>query len=353
MGWMRRASLVAGVLLAAIVGTWPQEHVAARRAPGAAELFPGITYVDRTDDTPRAVHMHVVQVDLTTPGIRFELSPHAGSLEVVRETTAAFLRREQAQVAINAHFFWPWPSTADESEVLGIAASAGDVYSAFETPEQSYAILPDAPGLNIDRENHASLVHRDPAQPDGRHVREPVTLWNTLAGSAQIVTNGTVTIPVYRDEAHPDGALMPGGPGAGFSNTHSWYEATNARTAIGLSRDARTLTLFTVDVRGGSLGMTVGEAARRLVDDFGVWEALNLDGGGSTSMAIEDPVTHEASIVNASSDNPSGRSVGSNLAVFAPHGPPAPVESGRGAAARPVTFGPRTESIQGYRGFRS
>ena len=49
----------------------------------------------------------------------------------------------------------------------------------------------------------------------------------------------------------------------------------------------------------------------------GVWNALNLDGGGSTSMAMEDPATHNRSIVNVSSDNPAGRSVGSSLAVFA------------------------------------
>ena len=48
-----------------------------------------------------------------------------------------------------------------------------------------------------------------------------------------------------------------------------------------------------------------------------VWDALNLDGGGSTTMVLEDPVSHEPSVVNASSDNPAGRSVGSSLAVFA------------------------------------
>jgi hypothetical protein len=34
-------------------------------------------------------------------------------------------------------------------------------------------------------------------------------------------------------------------------------------------------------------------------------------------MALEDPATHEAALVNASSDNPAGRRVGSSLAVFA------------------------------------
>ena len=64
---------------------------------------------------------------------------------------------------------------------------------------------------------------------------------------------------------------------------------TTARSAIGLSRDGRTLTLFTVDARGGSEGMRVGEVASMLIEDYGVWVALNLDGGGSTSLAMADP----------------------------------------------------------------
>lgn len=73
--------------------------------------------------------------------------------------------------------------------------------------------------------------------------------------------------------------------------------------------------------------MTVGEVADLLVRDYGVYNALNLDGGGSTTMAMENPVTRADEIVNVSSDNPGGRSVGSNLAVFADRAP-SPEQSG-------------------------
>ena len=45
---------------------------------------------------------------------------------------------------------------------------------------------------------------------------------------------------------------------------------------------------FTVDGRqpGRSEGLSVGEAARLLRDDYGVTDALSLDGGGSTTLAI-------------------------------------------------------------------
>ena len=58
-----------------------------------------------------------------------------------------------------------------------------------------------------------------------------------------------------------------------------------------------------------------------LIRDYDVYNALNLDGGGSTTLAMQDPRTHIGRIVNVSSDNPNGRPVGSNLAVFAADAP--------------------------------
>ena len=288
--------------------------------PQVTQPYAGITLIDRLEDSPRPLHMRVVQIDLKTPGLRFKVSPSGGSRETVRQRTVDYLRQERAQLAINAHFFLPFPSADTDAFVIGLAASEGRVFSAFESPEQSFAIVADAPALNIDARNRARIVHRDPKKPDGVHARERVRLWNVVAGSAQIVTDGRPTVPVYRDREHPRGLLTAGGPGAGFSNARSWYAVTTARTAIGLSRDNRTLTLFTVDVRGGSEGMRLEEVAAVLIRDYQVWNALNLDGGGSTTIAWADPATGEPAVLNTSSDNPEGRSVATSLAVFAPRG---------------------------------
>ena len=277
--------------------------------PGAEiveQPFRGITYIERVETAPRALRMHVVKVDLSAPGIAFNLSAPRGPLETVRQTTLDYLVQEHAQVAINAHYFLPWPSTQADADLVGFAASNGTVYSGFEMPQQDYALLPYVPAINIDDMNRASVVHRDPDFADGRHVVEKVKVWNAVSGSAQIVTDGVKTIPEYE----PTGVLKAGGPN-GYSNAKSWYAQTNARSAIGISQDGRSLVLFTVDVRGGSGGMQVGEVADILIRDYGVYQALNLDGGGSTTLAID------GKIVNVSSDSPKGRSVGSSLAVFA------------------------------------
>jgi hypothetical protein len=321
-------------------------------------LFPGITHIKRTEQyppfqcpgcpaptpNPRLARMNILLVDLKAPAVHFKLTPPGENLppvlpgsttpnwpvvpfEVVRQRTLDFLDTSHAQAGINVHFFAPFPVPGGSSQgayayVIGLAASRGKVYSGFESPIQSYAIVTDSPGLNIDKSNNASIVHRDPDSADGKAVLEDVELWNALAGSGQILTNGVKTIPEYKDATHPDELLTPGpvpplGP-LPLTYTRAgrhWYDLSNARTAIGVTEDGQTLVLFTVDGTNGGHGLQVGEVADLLKNDYGVWNAFNLDGGGSTTMAVEDPVTHVRKLVNVPADNPP-RLEASNFAVY-------------------------------------
>jgi hypothetical protein len=270
--------------------------------------------------------MHIVVIEMDAPGLAFKVTPPGGTRETVRQTTLEFVNQEHAQLGINGHFFLPFPSDDSDANVIGLAASEGLVYSPFEPQpigpgycDQSYAILPYAPALNIDHFNRACIVHWDPNYPDNRHVQELVTLWNSLSGSAQIISNGVKTIPDYSGS--------PGGlsPLDGYSDEYSWYYSElRARTCIGLSSNNEKLVLFVVDEVGLSDGMTVDQAADILIQDYDVYNALNLDGGGSTTMVLEDPRTYVGAIVNSPSEGCLGRATGSNLAVFAqPNSEPA------------------------------
>ncbi|MGD0039032.1 MAG: phosphodiester glycosidase family protein, partial [Isosphaeraceae bacterium] len=66
-----------------------------------------------------------------------------------------------------------------------------------------------------------------------------------------------------------------------------------------------------------SQGMTVAEMAGFLQSNFGVYNALNLDGGGSTTMSWVNPSTGLSSDINVSSNSGGDRYVGASLAVFA------------------------------------
>lgn len=59
-----------------------------------------------------------------------------------------------------------------------------------------------------------------------------------------------------------------------------------ARSAVAFSRDNRTLYLVAVEQSVASTGLTLKEFAAFLAEHLGAWRALNLDGGGSTSLAV-------------------------------------------------------------------
>ena len=103
--------------------------------------------------------------------------------------------------------------------------------------------------------------------------------------------------------------LLDGKVAAGNVDGTGGYFARNPRTAIAHKADG-TVLLVTVDGRGagGSAGMTLRELAELLVR-LGAVDAMNLDGGGSTTMVVHGQV------LNSTSDGPE-RPVGSALVLL-------------------------------------
>ena len=99
-------------------------------------------------------------------------------------------------------------------------------------------------------------------------------------------------------------------------------QAVHPRTAVGIRADG-TLLLLTVDGRqpGYSEGVTTTELARLMLD-LGAVDAVNLDGGGSTTFIARQPGEMEATVQNRPSDGYE-RAVGNSLLVIstAPQGP--------------------------------
>lgn len=248
--------------------------------------FVGVRHTHRAE-----AGLHVVEIHLDAPGLRFQLTQPSGGRETVRRSTVDFCRELAAQVCVNAHFFEPYPSDEMESFLIGLAASEGRRFSEFEKPRQAYALVEKAPGIHVSATNEAALVGPEFA---GR-------LWTAVAGSAQVLTAGKVTIPVYRDAAHPEGVLTPEGK---YGNGSSWYDVETSRTLMGLTEDRRRVVIATVD------RSTVGAVAAMLARDFGVWDAVNLDGGGSTTLVVDGEM-----VQGPKRGKP--RAVASSLAVFA------------------------------------
>jgi Phosphodiester glycosidase len=122
-----------------------------------------------------------------------------------------------------------------------------------------------------------------------------------LGVGPRLLRAGRVSIPAAAEGLDP-----PQAPS--FFDT--FVASRQPRTLAGVRPDG-TLLLVTVDGRrpGWSVGMTLPEAAR-LMRSLGARDALNLDGGGSTTMTVRGQV------VNRPSDRSGERPVGDGLFVM-------------------------------------
>ena len=328
----RRRVLAWSIVLAWTVGT-PALHA----APEITQPYLGITRIKDSltlpapgDQTPgsnlgahvaHVANVNLIKIDLQAAGLRFKLSPDNGAAagESTTQRTLDFLKQENAQLAVNVHFFSLTNANAAVGTTLtGFAASNGTVYSSFESAPLPNSLLPyaltaDSPAINIGSDNVAQIVN---VGSDQNSFAGGVVPYNAVSGSGQVVTNGVKSLPtIVGSVTGPGQILTKSVPPFGGAPLGNWYtDQIAGRTAMGLSADNRILYIFTADAAGGSNGMTVSEVADYLLG-HGVYNLLNLDGGGSTTLAMEDPLTRVDSVVNAVAG--SGRYVGSSLAVFA------------------------------------
>ena len=247
------------------------------------------TIVSTADSTsPNTSVAYIERIDLAAPGIGFTTTPQSGPLETTSQTTSQFLQSTGAQVAINANFFSDVAATASPEDLLGLAVSNGTVVSP-----QSFGSDDAAASLLITKANAATI------SPAGTAAVDLSQVFNAVSGN-QIVTNGVDTSSIT-----PTGA------------PHDPF-GLDPRTGVGLSQNGQFLYLIAIDGRqtGYSVGTTTSDEAALMID-LGVYEGLNLDGGGSTALVQSGP--GGADLINS----PSGsfgvpeRLDGNNLGVFA------------------------------------
>jgi hypothetical protein len=129
------------------------------------------------------------------------------------------------------------------------------------------------------------------------HLRSDESIFN---GAPVLVLHGKVHATPDRD-----GAVHPGQP----SYYYGWAHKRNPRTFAGIDRQGR-LVLVTADGRStNSLGLSISETAA-VAHALGMRTAMNLDGGGSTTMVVN------GSVINAPSDATGERPIGDALEIL-------------------------------------
>jgi Phosphodiester glycosidase len=235
---------------------------------------------------------YVMQINLDAPGIGFTTTPltaggsAGGSVETKSQTTAQFLQSTGAQVAINANTFNTCCSTtAPANETLnGLAVSNGQLVS------------PDAAGtadLLLAANNQASMVAGGTANLSG--------VANAIAGFGYVVQDGVNVAS-----------------GASGANT-----ASDPRMLVGLSQNDQYLYLVAIDSGSSDGNGVTGAEEANVMLALGVYNGINLDGGGSTSMVVQGangkPDVLESPYTGAE------RYDGNNLGVYAQPLAPVPL----------------------------
>ena len=87
------------------------------------------------------------------------------------------------------------------------------------------------------------------------------------------------------------------------------------RTAIGLTRDKKQVIMLTIDGRDKIFSGVTLPVLTNIMKSLGAHDALNLDGGGSTVMAVKTREDEKAKVVNILSQG-SQRKISNGLAVF-------------------------------------
>jgi exopolysaccharide biosynthesis protein len=271
----------------ALEQVWPPGFVLS--ASSQEEPFAGVIYQRLIFIAPRLMSVHVLRLDLNTPGLRFAVcaittdKPRVVKLTSVRQCA----EQEQAQLAVNAGFFdnslgAQWRG---EGALQSLSVRQGQVLSPWSKAAQFHY------GVNISEDNQITFIEADANDPERLNSQPKVKYYNAVAGGVRLLKQGKRF--------------------AKSQNVHP-------QTAIGLvffQQKQQELLLVVVDGRqpGFSEGISYVELAD-FMQSLGASEALSLDGGGSSTLLVQDK-EGKLQLQNRPSDG-FERLVGDSLLIF-------------------------------------
>ncbi len=187
-----------------------------------------------------------------------------------------------------------------------------------------------------------------------KFIQENLTVGQTVSSTYNLVSlvSGAKKDPAsYQMMVGGHTLLVTDGKASAFTRDVTGVSGNSAvaRTAIGYSKDNKKVYLITVERQGASSGMTLKELQNMMVM-LGVWQGLNLDGGGSTTMAAR-PLGDFAAGLAHSTSNGTGtvqRAVANGLGIFttAPQGQ---VKDVRASGPSTIFIGAKADyTIKGY-----
>lgn len=239
------------------------------------QSLPGISIHSEMRTNP-PTRLFVAVVDLKDPRLRLRVAAGGpdpdgpGKWQTTLMTPTKIAARERFDLVINGDFF----------KALGVNDAEG-TNSAYRSSQWALVEGPAATAGKTWATNSSArpclVIHRD------RRVTIE-TLSSPAAGDWEVIAGNTILLHEGRVVPHRNTVRHP-------------------RTVVGLNAAGDRLTILVVDGRkpGVAIGMSYDELAAEMLR-LGCVEALNLDGGGSSVMAIRAPGKKEMTILNQPTD---------------------------------------------------
>ncbi len=264
------------------------------------EIAPGVEwsqYKGREKGHP--VFVNVVSLDPRDARYRLMVAPAEGPGPTRRESTRQIARRYKALAAINGSYFHF--NNREDGRPIGLVKVDGAILSEPRGDRPALGLAPDgtaffgSPRRLTPAEQRAQLAKALMPSP------EPMPRWRQwlrdLSGAPKPAKAAEPRkAPTLNEPWDEAPFALEGGPllvQAGELNLSGGFDgyimkAREPRTAVGLTPEGRVL-LVTVDGRvpGHSKGIALAELAQLFLE-LGATEALNWDGGGSTTMMVGD-----------------------------------------------------------------
>lgn len=271
----KKAKWVPTILLGLIVTGRAIGDPVALTEDGIRQPFPGITYqVETRHDPP--MRLFVAKIDLTNSHVHLRVAPGGpdpdgpGTWQTILMQPTSIATREHFDLVVNGDFFNLRKLKGPDGKEY---VPTNDVWGSAQGPA-----VTDGKAWSTSVSNRPCLV----VGKNGKIYFK--TMKKASGGDWQVISGNTMLVK--------KGAVVP------HKDTKR-----NPRTAVGLDADGTTLIIPVVDGRkpGITVGMSFNELAAEMLR-LGCREALNLDGGGSSIMAVRDGTAGELHILNNPSD---------------------------------------------------
>ena len=226
--------------------------------------------------------LHVVRINLNDPRVSLRVSRAGadpdgpGPWLTTLLPTSEIAERDHYDIAINGDFFITQDTRDIEGKKTGYLRGkpAAPLGAAMTDGQLWHRSATNRPYFEITGEKVALLGELGPSDPVDPGARQ-------MIGGGQII---------LRDGKRVTSAAKSAG-------------VRHPRTAIGLDETGTQLTFLIVDGRQPklSIGMKLPELSAEMLR-LGCDSALNLDGGGSTTLVFRNPLTRRLVVVNSPSD---------------------------------------------------